>query len=256
VSSAPLFHPAKKGDRFSHDAMMSARPATSLIGALLGQALAATGQAGAFCAQVGAGASCGAATGTLSIAELLPRTSTGILTGASPTVLVAPGLGAALVQAHPVDCKIHSGNAIAPGTSAVLVQGFPLALAGGQTGCGALLCDGVPTILVGGPPASGHGAGTEGGSPIADAIAIAEKIADRVDSVLAAVQRGADLVEQTITETTARVEGAVSTVTGVLTAVTGALSSLAKGGILGVLTGSSLAGDSPEETHPEEEPVS
>lgn len=239
MSGAPLFHAAKKGDRLSHDAVMASRPPSTLVAALIGQALAARGQGGALAAQAGAGASCGGATGTLSVTELLPRTSTGTVLEASPTVLVAAGLGAALAQAHPAACALHHAAPIVPGASTVLVQGLPLALTGGQTACGALLCDGVPTILVGGPAASGAGAGTEAGSPITDAIAYAEALAGRVESVLAAVQRSADLAAQTVTETVQKVEGAVS---GAIGAVTGALASVTNGGILGVLTGSSLAG--------------
>lgn len=241
MSAPPLFHPAKKGDRVSHDAMMATRPASTLVAALLGQALAAVGQGGALCAQAGAGASCGGGAGALSVTELLPRTSTGIILEASPTVQVAPGIGAALALAHPVDCKLHSPTPVVPGAGTVLVQGQPLALTGSVTACGALLCDGVPTILVGGPPASGQGQGTHAGSPITDAIAYAEELAGRVESVLAAAQRGVELVEQTITETAAEVEGAVSAVSGAVSAITGALAGITSGGILGVLTGDALA---------------
>ncbi len=244
MTAPPLFHPAKMGDRVSHDASIITR-SQAVVAAFLGQAFAALGQAGALCAQVGAAASSGAATGTLSITELLPRTSTGVIDAASPTVLVAPGLGAALAQAQPVACKLHLHAPITPGASAVLVQGLALALTGGQTACGALLCDGVPTILVGGPPASGAGAGTEGGSPITDAIARAEAIADRVESVFAAVQRGADLVEQTVTETVAKVETAVSAASGAVSAITGALAGITGGGVLGALTGALLADKPP-----------
>jgi uncharacterized Zn-binding protein involved in type VI secretion len=247
MSAPPLFHAAKKGDRISHDAAVSThsqstRSASTVVAALLGQALAAKGRGGALCAQAGAGAACAGGATTLSITELLPRTSTGAVLEASPTVLVAPGIGAALAQAHPVDCKLHRDTPIAPGVSTVLVQGLPLALTGGQTACGALLCDGVPTILVGGPPAGGQGAGATGGSPITDALAYAGALADRVESVLAAVERGVDLVEQTITGTTAKVEEAVSAVSGAVSAVTGALAGITSGGVLGALAGGLLAG--------------
>jgi uncharacterized Zn-binding protein involved in type VI secretion len=245
MSGPPLFHAAKKGDRISHDAAASTRSQPSVAAALIAQALAALGQGGALAAQIGASASCSAESGTLSITELLPRISTGTIVEGSPTVLVAPGLGAAMTQAHPVDCNLHRSKPITPGTSAVLVQGLPLALAGGQTDCGAIVCDGVPTIYVGGPPASGHGTGTQGGSPISDAIAYADALAGRIESVFAAVQRGTELVEQTITDTLAKVEGTVSAVSGAVSAITGALSSIASGGVLGVLTGTTLA-DQPE----------
>lgn len=246
MSAPPLFHAAKKGDRISHDAALATR-SQSAVAALIGQALSACGQAGALCAQVGASAAAGAASGVLSILEILPRTVMGVVAEASPTVLVAPGLGAALAQAHPVDCHLHLHAPIAPGASKVLVQGLPLALAGAETACGALLCDGVPTILVGGPPATGAGAGTTPGSPIADALALAESLAARVESTVAAVQRGAELIEQTLTDTMAKAENTVSAVSGAVSAVTGALAGVTAGGVLGALAGALLSGPAPAE---------
>lgn len=233
MSAPPLFQVAKMGDRFSHDAAMATR-SQPLVAALVGQAITACGQAGALCAQVGAAAS-SAVSGVLSVIELLPRTAMGVIEAVSPTVQVAPGLGAALAGAAAVQCTVHRAVSIAPGLGNVLVQGFPLALAGGQTGCGALLCDGVPTVLVGGAPSTGAGCGTTGGSPVADAIALAESIAGRIEPAIAAVQRGADLVEQTVTDTMTTVSGAVSAVSGAISAVTGALTSLTSGGALGAL---------------------
>jgi uncharacterized Zn-binding protein involved in type VI secretion len=206
-----------------------------VIAALLGQSLSRRGAGGALLAQVGAGASfAGGARVTLSITELLPHTTTGTIEDASPTVLVAPGLGAALAKAKPVDCHHHHDKPIEPGTRAVLVQGLPLAVTGGATGCGAILCDGAPTVLAGGPASSGSGSGCEGGSPVADAIQYAENLAGRVSSAIASVERGVALAEQKVEETITKVEGTVS---GAVSAVTGALASVTSGGVLGALFG-------------------
>lgn len=243
MSGPPLFHPAKQGDRVSHDAMMTSHPQMALLSTFFGQALAKVGEAGAFAAQLGASAAC-AVQGVLSIAEVLPRTTTGIVAAVSPTVTVAPGLGAAVALSVPVECKAHFAVPIVPGTQGVQVQGLPLALTGGQTACGALICDGAPTIFVGGPPAGGFGSGTLGGTPIADAIEYAESIAARVQATVAAVTRGAELVEQTITETVEKVEGVVAGVSGAVSAVTGALAGMTAGGVLGAVFGRVL-GDEP-----------
>ena len=235
MSAPPLSPVAKKGDRISHDTKTSSRSTDTLLAALLGHALVSRGNGGALLAQVGAGASCkGSAKASLSITELLPRTTTGTIEGASPTVFVAPGAGAALAEADPVDCHNHRDKPIVPGATTVLVQGLSLARTGGETGCGAILCDGAPTVLAGGPASSGAGAGAEGGSPVSDAIAYAGDLANRVTAVLASVERGAALVEETVKETVEKVEGSIS---GAVSAVTGALTSVTKGGVLGALFG-------------------
>ncbi|MEZ4295257.1 MAG: PAAR domain-containing protein [Polyangiaceae bacterium] len=238
MSAPPVFPAAKKGDRVSHDPAASTRSLPTIVAALLGQSLASPGQGGVTSAQAGAASSSGGK-GSMSVMQLVPRVSTGTIAEASPTVTVAPGIGAALAQAHPVDCSLHNDKPIAPGASTVTVQGLPLALTGAETECGAVICDGAPTVLVGGgPPASGAGAGTTAGSPIADAIARAEAIFDKVQSAVEAVQRGAELIEHTVTETIEKVEGAAQ---GAISAVTGAITSLKTGaGTLGALVGGLL----------------
>src|SRR5262249_20115755 len=132
-----------------------------LVSALLGQALSVCGNGGALLAQIGAGVACrGAAKAMASITELIPHITSGVVQTASPTVLLAPGLGAALAAATPMECLVHHDNPIVPTAPTVLVQGMALARVGGTTGCGAILCDGVPAVLAGGPAASGAGAGT------------------------------------------------------------------------------------------------
>ena len=234
--SGALFPAAKKGDRVSHDVAAAQRTTEALIGALVGQAMSAVGKTGAMLAQVGAGVAT-AAHATLSITELIPRLTSGVIDVVSPTVMMAPGLGAAMVQAAPVDCHVHHDKPIAPGTATVLVQGLPLALSSGQTGCGAILCDGAPTVLAGGPAGSGAGTGTEDSSPVRDAVAYADALAGRIGSAVASVERGAALIEQTVTETVTKVEGAVS---GAVSAITGGLASLTQGGALGALVGGLL----------------
>ena len=239
--STPVFPAAKKGDRISHNPDQSSTSTDTLVAALLGQSLSHTGTGGARCAQAGAGACCkGARPATRSLPQLVPRSTTGTIESASPTVFLAPGSGAALVEADPVDCVKGSDIAIEGGATTVIVQGLALARTGGETGCGALLCDGAPTVLAGGPAATGKGAGTQGGTPVSDALAAADSIADHLSSALAAVTRGAALVQTTVTETLDHVEGAVS---GAVSALTGALAGMTKGGALGALAGSVLTGD-------------
>ena len=200
--STPVFPAAKKGDRISHDPTASSRSTNVLVAALLGQSLSQAGAGGALSAQAGAGASCkGASPAALSITQLLPKITTGTIEVASPTVFLAPGVGAAMAEAAPVDCQNHSDKPIDPASKTVLVQGLGLARTGGQTGCGAIICDGSPTILAGGPAATGKGTGTQGGTPVSDALAAAESFADRITGALAAVTRGAALVEAKVTET-------------------------------------------------------
>lgn len=238
MSAPPCSPVAKKGDRVSHDVKTSSRSTDVLVAALLGNALVQRGNGGALLAQVGAGASCkGASKASLSITELLPRTTTGTIEGASPTVEVAPGLGAALANADPVDCHDHRDKPIAPGTTTVLVQGLPLARTGGETGCGAILCDGAPTVLAGGPASSGAGSPSEGGSPLSDAIAYAGDIAHRISATLASVERGAKLVQDEIKEVREEVEHVTGTIRGAVSSVAGALTSFTKGGVLGALFG-------------------
>lgn len=235
--SGAVFPAAKQGDRISHAAVASQRPAEVLLSALVGQALAATGKGGALLAQIGAGVAC-AAGAAVSITELIPQMTSGVVAVASPTVLLAPGIGAALSLAAPVECALHHGNPIVPAAMTVLVQGMALARSGGQTGCGAILCDGARTVLAGGPSSSGSGKGTQGGSAISDAVAYADKIAGRITAAAASVERGAELIEKTVTETVAKVQGTVS---GMVSAIAGGLAGLTRGGSLGALAGSLLA---------------
>ena len=240
MSAPPLSPVAKKGDRISHDVGTSSRSTEALIASLLGNALCQRGNGGALLAQVGAGASCKGASGqkaSLSITELLPRTTTGTIEGASPTVQVAPGLGAALAEADPVDCHDHRDKPIAPGATSVLVQGLPLARTGGETGCGAVICDGAPTVLAGGPAAAGAGSPAEGGSPLSDAIAYAGDIAHRISATLASVERGAKLIQEEIKDVREEVQEVTDKVRGAVSSVAGALTSFTKGGVLGALFG-------------------
>lgn len=238
MSAPPLSPVAKKGDRISHDVKTSARSTDTLVAALLGNALVQRGNGGALLAQVGAGAACkGASKVSLSITELLPRTTTGTIEGASPTVQVAPGLGAALAQADPVDCHDHRDKPIAPGATTVLVQGLPLARTGGETGCGAVICDGAPTVLAGGPASAGAGSPAEGGSPLSDAIAYAGDIAHRISATLASVERGAKLIQEEIKDVREEVQEVTDRVRGAVSSVAGALTSFTKGGVLGALFG-------------------
>jgi uncharacterized Zn-binding protein involved in type VI secretion len=235
--SGPVFPAARKGDRISHAAAATQRSAEVLVSALVGQALAATGKGGALLAQIGAGVAC-ASRAAVSITELIPQITNGVIEVASPTVLLAPGLGAALSQAAPVACHLHPAAPIVPAATTILIQGLALARSGGQTACGAILCDGAKTVLAGGPSSSGAGTGTQGGSPISDAIAYADKIAGRVTAAAAAVERGAELIEKTVTDTVAKAQGTVS---GVVSAIAGGLAGLTRGGGLGALAGSLLA---------------
>jgi len=246
--SGPVFPAAKKGDRISHNARSNQRSSNAIVAAVLGQSLTVRGAGGAISTQVGAATSCSGPRATLSLTELLPGTTSGTIEGASPTVFVAPGVGAALAEADPVDCSHHSDKPIAPGTTTVLVQGLGLARSGGETGCGAILCDGAPTVFAGGPASSGAGSGTRSASsgapngtsaasPIADAVARAHSLATHVGAALASVTRGAALIETTLTETPSRVSGATS---GALSAIAGAFTGTARGGTLGALTGSAV----------------
>ena len=238
MSAPPLSPVAKKGDRVSHDVSTSSRSTEALIASLLGNALCQRGNGGALLAQVGAGASCkGSSRATLSITELFPRTTTGTIEGASPTVQVAPGLGAALAQAEPVDCHNHRDKPIAPGATTVTVQGLPLARTGGETECGAILCDGSPTILAGGPVTTRSGSIPEGGSPISDALAYASEIAHQISGALASVEHGAKMVQDELKEIRETVHEAREKVHGALSSVTGALAGFSKGGVLGALFG-------------------
>ncbi|MBK8257029.1 MAG: PAAR domain-containing protein [Polyangiaceae bacterium] len=237
MSAPPLFTAAKQGDRISHNPDQSNRSVATML-AELGQTLSSAGSSGMIAAATGAAVSTGAAKGSLSITAFLPKLTTGTVEKASPTVMVAPGIGAALTEAHPVDCSNHRDKPIAPGTSTVLVQGLHLALTGGQTECGAILCDGAPTVLVGGaPPATAAGNNTQGGNPVLDAIAHAQDLAGHIQAAFAAVERGAELIENAVTETVEKVQDAVQ---GAVGAVTGVWTGVTSGGVLGALTGASL----------------
>jgi uncharacterized Zn-binding protein involved in type VI secretion len=236
--SAPLFAAAKKGDRISHNPDQSERSTDTVVAAVLGQSLAAPGAGGALSAQAGAGASCkGTSRASLSITELLPRSTTGTIEVASPTVLVAPDTGVDLAEGEPVDCRNHNDKPIEPGSTTVLVQGLPLARAGGETGCGAILCDGAPTVLVGGPASSGKGTGTQGGTPASDSIAHAGSIAAGTSPTLAATSRGAALAAPSPAQTATLAQGPTG---GALGAVAGTFAGTASGGLLGALAGTAL----------------
>ncbi|MFO0590534.1 MAG: PAAR domain-containing protein [Polyangiaceae bacterium] len=235
MSAPPLSPVAKQGDRISHDTGTASRSTDTLVAALLGHALVMRGNGGALLAQVGAGASCkSGGKSSLSITELIPHSTTGTIEKASPTVFVAPGAGAALSEADPVDCHHHRDKPIEPGSTSIQVQGLFLARSGAQTGCGAIVCDGAPTVLAGGPAASGAGSGAQGGSPVLDAINYVGNVLGQVSAAVASVEKGAAMIEGEIKDVLHEVQG---TVHGACAAVTGALASVTKGGVLGALFG-------------------
>ncbi len=193
--STPLFSAAKVGDRISHNPDQKLRSSEATILVLLGQGLADSGNGAVFGASIGASTSCrGPSRTTLTISELVPRSTTGTIESGSPTVTVAPGKGCALAEAEPVDCRNHNDKPIDPGATTVLVQGLALARTGGKTGCGALLCDGAPTVFSGGPAASGKGHGTKVTSPVTAIVAHAEVIADHISACFVSVSAGAALL--------------------------------------------------------------
>lgn len=243
--SAPVLPAARVGDRHTHSARLDDREAGALLSVLTGAMVASTGQGGVSTAVVGAGVGGGGGGGAIAMRDVIPNDTSGAVAEGSPrTLFGADGLGAALAEAEPLDCRRHKDGPIRMGSMSVFVDGFRVARVSDQTKCGAMLCDGEKTVLIGGAPADGAPpdplAVVAGGAALAGA-AIGNAIAVGTASVSIATRWAETLTDRaasTVESATNEIEAAAGCVAANAGKLVSELSEVS-GSLLGVLMGRS-----------------
>ena len=150
---------AKLGSRLSHSAIPVDLAGGALVAAALGgNVVGPSGLGGAGAAALGAGV--GSARGpegasAVSVRDLIPLITHGVVAVGVPDVMLGPGQMAVLAPSAPQPCAPHVAQPILAGSSSVLIHGMQLVRVGDMTSCGAVVCDGVKTVSIGGPGGKG-----------------------------------------------------------------------------------------------------
>lgn len=260
---------AKVGSRLAHAAMPLVVPSQAMVAATLGSAVVGpAGLGGAGAASLGAGIGAAPAGAMISIVDMVPILTTGVVATGAPDVMLGPGQMAVLAPSLPQPCGPHVAQPIVAGSPSVLVHGMQLVRVGDKTSCGAMVCDGVKTVVVGGaaaapkPVSLNDLAGSLGavvlGAVLTKTGAIermnefgaalvegAEKVSAAADKVTGAIDRTLEKAEAKYEKALDEAGGAVDKVAGVAGAALGKVGDLvgSVGGALeGILGGALLFG--------------
>jgi len=145
---------AKVGSRLAHVALPMVMPSPAMVASAVGaHVVGPAGMGGAGAAAVGAGIGRAAGASMISLMDMIPVITTGVIATGSPDVMLGPGQIAVLAPSLPQPCVPHLAQPIAMGTPTVTIHGLQLVRVGDKTTCGAFVCDGVKTVIVGGPAA-------------------------------------------------------------------------------------------------------
>ncbi|MDI1429546.1 PAAR domain-containing protein [Polyangium sorediatum] len=146
---------AKVGSRLAHAAMPLVTPSQAMVAATLGsEVVGPSGLGGAGAASLGAGIGAAPAGTRISIVDMVPILTTGVVATGAADVMLGPGQMAVLAPSLPQPCGPHVAQPIVAGSPSVLVHGMQLVRVGDKTSCGATVCDGVKTVVVGGAAAA------------------------------------------------------------------------------------------------------
>lgn len=145
---------AKVGSRLAHVALPMVMPSPAMVASALGaHVVGPAGMGGAGAAAVGAGIGRAAGLSMISLMDMIPVITTGIIATGSPDVMLGPGQIAVLAPSLPQPCVPHLAQPIPMGCPTVTIHGMQLVRVGDKTTCGAFVCDGVKTVIIGGPAA-------------------------------------------------------------------------------------------------------
>jgi uncharacterized Zn-binding protein involved in type VI secretion len=147
---------AKVGSRIAHAAMPMVTPSMAMVASTLGsQVVGPAGLGGAGAASLGAGIG-GAPRGTMiTLMDMIPILTTGVVATGAFDVMLGPGQMAVFAPSLPQPCAPHIAQPIVMGSPTVMIHGMQLVRVGDKTSCGAMVCDGVKTVVVGGGAPAG-----------------------------------------------------------------------------------------------------
>jgi uncharacterized Zn-binding protein involved in type VI secretion len=197
----------------------------------------------------------------ISLMDMIPVITTGVIATGAFDVMLGRGQMAVLAPSLPQPCAPHLAQPIPMGSPTVSIHGMQLVRVGDKTTCGAFVCDGVKTVIVGGPGAPpaplsmADAAGALGAVALGALLdktgavqavnefgtALAEKADELTNKVDEVVNKGLDVMDKTL-DTAA---GAVDKVAGAAGAALGKVGEMvgAVGGALeSSLGGAGLAG--------------
>lgn len=229
---------AKVGSRLAHVALPMITPSPAMVASALGaHVVGPAGMGGAGAAAVGAGIGRAAGLSMISLMDMIPVITTGVIASGAPDVMLGPGQIAVLAPSLPQPCVPHIAQPIPMGSPTVSIHGMQLVRVGDKTSCGAFVCDGVKTVVVGGPAAPppplsmGDVAGTLGAVALGALLdktgavqAINEfgtALTEKVDHVTTKVDEVLDKGLDTLDKTLDTAAGAVDKVAGVAGAALG-----------------------------------
>ena len=143
---------AKVGSRLAHAALPMVTPSPAMVASALGaHVVGPAGLGGAGASAVGAGIGRAAGTSMISLMDMIPIITTGVIASGAPDVMLGPGQMAVFAPSLPQPCVPHLAQPIPMGSPTVSVHGMQLVRVGDKTTCGAFVCDGVKTVVIGGP---------------------------------------------------------------------------------------------------------
>ncbi|MRG98347.1 PAAR domain-containing protein [Polyangium spumosum] len=229
---------AKVGSRLAHAAMPLVTPSGAMVAQALGSAVVGpAGLGGAGAASLGAGMGAAPAGTSISLVDMVPILTTGVVATGAPDVMLGPGQMAVLAPSLPQPCGPHVAQPIIAGSPSVLVRGKQLVRVGDKTSCGATVCDGVKTVVVGGAAAAPKLVSLEElagslGAVVLGAVLTKTGAIERLNELGAALATGAEKVSAAADEVTGAVDETLGKVGDLVGSVGGALEGILGGALL------------------------
>ncbi len=235
---------AKVGSRLAHVALPMIMPSPAMVASALGAfVVGPAGMGGAGAASVGAGIGRAAGVSMISLMDMIPVITTGVIATGAFDVMLGPGQMAVFAPSLPQPCAPHLAQPITMGSPTVKIHGMQLVRVGDKTTCGAFVCDGVKTVVVGGPGAPpaplsiADAAGALGAVALGTLLdktgavqainelgtALAEKADKLTAMVYEALDKGLAVFEKTLNKATGAVEKGLAVVDKTLNKATGAV---------------------------------
>jgi len=206
---------AKVGSRLAHAAMPMVVPSQAMVASALGShVVGPPGLGGAGAASFGAGVGAAAPGSIISLVDMIPILTTGVIATGSPDVMLGPGQIAVLAPSLPQPCAPHIAQPIPMGSPSVMVHGMQLVRVGDKTSCGAFVCDGVKSVVVGGgapppPPVSMKELAGSLGAVVLGAVLTKTGAVERMNELGAALVDASEKVTAKVDEVTSKVTGAL-----------------------------------------------
>ena len=211
---------AKVGSRLAHAAMPLVTPSLAMVAATLGsEVVGPAGLGGAGAASLGAGIGAAPAGTMISIVDMVPILTTGVVATGALDVMLGPGQMAVFAPSLPQPCGPHVAQPILTGSPSVLVHGMQLVRVGDKTSCGAMVCDGVKTVVVGGAaaapkPVSLNDLAGSLGAVVLGAVLTKTGAIERMNELGAALVEGAEKVSAAADKVTGAVSKKLDVVQG------------------------------------------